>query len=195
MKSPRYKDGLYPSCKECRKKVMSACLEKDPMCRKCKIKPHQPSSLHCYGCGRDDKRYTHTPKWRRDSSNDYWCCKCKKEPRTPYQNYCVGCKRAYDNAWRNSRRGIKVPKPIRQKQAARRYIYWLYEKGEVVREPCCLCGDDSIHFHHMDYEPRTRNILHLCLKCHVVVTKKKQLLDKLFTRELSIQRSPVVNPT
>lgn len=189
VKSGRYLDGLYPSCKECRKSSLLETLKNNPMCSKCKSAPHQPSNMYCYQCGRDAKGYSKPAKWRRDHTNDYWCSQCKKEPRVPYHNYCIFCKRKYLNEWFKKRRGVKLPKETKKKQAARRFIYSLYQQGKIVREQCCMCDNESIHFHHMDYEYRTLNVLHLCLKCHVAVTKSKRILDKVFEQELRIHQS------
>lgn len=180
VKSARYLDGLYPSCKECRKKVLMDCLAKDPMCAKCKTKPHQPKHRYCYDCQRDAKGYTKPARWRRDSTNDYWCCRCKDAPRAPYHRYCYRCKNASTREW-SARKRAKTLKPaITRKERVRRYIYTLYQAGKISREPCYLCGEPSVHFHHLDYEERTTNIIHLCRPCHVIVERNKRHLTKVY---------------
>ncbi len=180
VKSPRYRDGLYSSCKECRKKVLEDLLAKDPMCAKCRTKPHQPKHRYCYDCGRISKGYTKPPKFRRDSSNDYWCSKCKEFPRRPYHNYCHRCGNE-STRQSSARKRARTPKPhITKKQRVRRFIYTLFQAGKIQRLPCELCGKPSAHFHHLDYEERTTNVMQVCHRCHVELERHKRSVDKLW---------------
>ncbi len=105
VKSPRYSDGLYPSCKECRRAVQSKWLEGDPLCRHCRKVPHPLTHQWCYDCQRKlDKRNLGPPKWRRDSKNKR-CSFCKVNPRLPYHNYCESCQRTAQNKWMRSQGG------------------------------------------------------------------------------------------
>jgi hypothetical protein len=51
---------------------------------------------------------------------------------------------------------------------ARHYIWSLVRDGKVQRIPCELCGAKMKHFHHLDYEDKTTNVLQLCFQCHVL---------------------------
>lgn len=176
VKSPRYSDGLYPSCKECRKKVFLNLVAKNIVCCRCRKRPHQPNHVHCYECQRELKGESKVPRYRRDSSNKLYCCKCKQLPRTAYGGYCLGCALKANEAWRKKQRPSQTRPEKKRKASARHYVNQLFKRGKLRRHPCEHCGAPSVHFHHLDYKDRTTNIQHVCLACHVRLEREKRKL-------------------
>lgn len=169
VKSNRYKDGLYPSCKDCRKASKIATLAKNSLCAKCGIQPHTESHHYCYDCAREARGQSARPRYTRDSSNTTMCSKCKVNPRLSYHNYCWKCKNEDSSAWRKSKGGWKnlYTEDYRKAATARRYALWLLETGKIERGPCIFCGAPGTEFHHFDYLPKTRNFADVCESCHV----------------------------
>ena len=168
VKSDRYRDGLYPHCKSCRKAKLTARLKTNPMCSKCGVKPHQPKHPYCYDCQRDSKGYTKPPKFRRDSNNKL-CSKCKVNPRTEYGNYCAECARQYMADYYRQRGGQWECMTQEQRRISnvRHYANYLIKSGKVKRTPCVFCGAPSTEVHHYDYEDRTTNFDCVCKPCHI----------------------------
>ncbi len=177
VKSSRYRDGLYPSCKECRKAVKMATLAANPKCSKCGVKPHQPTHPYCYDCLVEAMGYT--PKFRRDSKNKL-CSRCKVNPRAQGKNYCSECANRYLSEYYAARGGQwkNMTAEQRRKHKVRHFANWLVEKGEVERGPCVFCGAPSTQFHHYDYEDRTRNFDPVCDQCHLDC---HEFLDSMLT--------------
>ena len=177
VKSDRYLDGLYPSCKECRKKTKLKTLADHPLCCRCKLKPHISYEPYCLECWRTIRGRL-KPIRVVDRTNKEWCSRCKQLPRLPYHNYCAACKNASHMEWSERQKVKPVPDEKRRKRSARHYINTLYKRGKIKRQPCEKCGAPSLNFHHLDYEDRTTNVQHLCFKCHVQAEREKRNLTK-----------------
>lgn len=171
VKSPRYKDGLYPSCKRCRKEANLKSFRDHPICSRCNEKPHLENRAYCYECDRIVKGRSVTPKFHRDGSNTDKCCKCKVNPRRKGGKYCVSCANKYMSTWLAANGGSWKTKNPDQKRIAtvRKYAYTLLLAGKVQRGPCVFCGAPETQFHHYDYEPRTLNFESACYPCHVEI--------------------------
>lgn len=178
VKSPRYSDGLYPSCKECRKKTREKSLLDNPNCARCGQRPHIEGVAYCDECNCHMKGRPLIRSRVVDRSNKEWCCRCKERPRLPYHNYCQICKIASTMKWLSKFRTIRQPDERRRKQSARHYINTLFKRGKIKRDPCEICGRPSQHFHHLDYNDRTTNVQHLCFSCHVQAERIKRNLTK-----------------
>lgn len=176
VKSPRYRDGLAPYCRTCRKLKYLARVAKNPMCCHCKTRPHQPNHLLCYDCQRFHRGQSPTPKRRTDKSNKLWCCKCKERPRREYHAYCHECGNQDYRDRLKKNRTVKLVPEKRRKASARHYVNQLLKRGKIKRQPCEHCGNPSVHFHHLDYKDRTTNIQHVCHPCHVRLEREKRLL-------------------
>ena len=166
VKSNRYHDGLYPSCKDCRKEALLKTLEEHPLCSKCKSQPHGKGRAWCDDCELK-ARGLPPRKFKRDLTNKL-CSFCKVQPRAKGKNYCKDCANAYMKGWRDSRGGSWscLTKEQRRKATARRYVYTQLQRGKIKREPCAKCGNPQTEFHHLDYNDRTMNVMHLCRPCH-----------------------------
>lgn len=182
VKSPRYLDGLYPSCKECRKATLQKTLENHPLCFKCEVRPHLPNAGWCQECYHETKFKDRVPKFKRkpNTKDPNFCSRCGIRPPRDYGSWCQPCMTDYNKKWRQTKNGVAsrfVPEPKR-KRTARHYINLLHRRGKVSRGPCYLCGEPSEHFHHLSYEDRSRNVIDLCHFCHVLVHRA---LRKLLT--------------
>lgn len=177
VKSPRYVDGLYPSCKDCRKETRLDGLRRKPLCSHCKFNPHQPNHAWCLPCQRLERGEPKIPKFRRDAKNKHLCSKCKLVPRLPYNRYCKTCKNHYWKVWMKSKGGLwKLYPSQRFKIANRAYFGNLVRTGKEERKPCEVCGSKA-EIHHLDYNHKTRNVRWLCKKHHVDAERiKKSLL-------------------
>lgn len=174
VKSGRYLDGLYPSCKECRKKVWQRLIDSTPLCCRCKVRPHCKTHQYCYECQREVRGDPPIPRFRRDVTNKTMCSKCKKLPRLPYSNYCRECLNISVRAFRKRHSNRPLPTDKRRKATARHYINGLLKHKKIKRKPCEVCGKPSQHFHHLDYHDRTTNVMHVCHPCHVQLEREKR---------------------
>lgn len=190
VKSPRYLDGLYPSCKSCRKKVREDLLLKNPLCIMCKVKPHTESHPYCYDCQRLAHGQAPIPSRRRDVKNKK-CSRCKEKERLPYGTYCKECKCIKDNErWiKKGGFGAGQTPEQRSKNQSRKKLHWLIKKGVIKRLPCQKCGNPkSEAHHHKGYEgDNAIDVVWLC-KPHHVEAEMKLNLTKLLectTNQLS----------
>ncbi len=180
VKSARYSDGLYPSCKECRKKVMTAYLESNPLCSKCKTEPHMKGVSYCRTCLRI---VNNLPIERErpnvDRNNKTMCCKCKKSPRRKGGHYCIECANEMQREWWKIN-GKGYHDLNREKANARQLIHWLLKSGKMKKQACSLCGDKKTEpHHHKGYsEEHRRDVVWLCKTHHVEADRKKRVDSK-----------------
>lgn len=179
VKSPRYLDGRYPSCKECKKKAKIKTLLDHPTCSRCKKNPHLRYTNYCLRCWREIRQRPVVPLRSYDPKNKEWCCKCKQRPRQEYHNYCRLCQNESQRKWQQAQKLKNIPDEKRRKKTARHYVNTLFKRGKIKRQPCERCGAQSQHFHHLDYKDRTTNIQHLCLPCHVEAEREKRNLTNV----------------
>lgn len=142
------------------------------MCSKCGVNPHAESNPYCLACGRVAKGQPPVPKFRRDSKNKDKCCRCKINAKAPGKQYCHGCANDYakERAVKFGGWWSTLTDEQKEKAKVRGYINQRSRSGKFPRQPCMVCGAKS-EFHHLDYLPRTLNVLHLCLKHHDEVEK------------------------
>jgi len=186
VKSPRYLDGLYPSCKECRKKVMVRYLAEHPLCSKCNLRPHQKGTGWCYEC-EAEKTYAIRPKKfnrKPNTKNPNYCSMCGIRPPRDYSCWCQPCFNAYQRK-RNARlRGNprKFRSEQKRKQTARKFINTLVRRNKIKYGPCYLCGEQSVNKHHLNYKDRTRDVIDFCHRCHVLVHRALKYLLTLYNQ-------------
>lgn len=168
VKSPRYSDGMYPSCKDCRKAAKLKTLSDHPMCARCGEKPHLENRAYCYECDRIMKGRDVVPKFNRDPENKTLCSRCKLKPRLEYHRYCRECKNEATNSCFNNHGGhwAYLGEDGRSKATVRHYANGLVKAGKISKQPCVECGNPNAQIHHLDYKPRTKNISWLCKRCH-----------------------------
>lgn len=176
VKSDRYRDGFYPSCKSCRKATREQSLNANPTCSRCKQAPHVKGNPYCYECDRVMKGRSVVPAFHRDPLNTDKCSRCKINPRARGKNYCYECARQVQRDWSKQRGGwwsILTPDQKR-KATVRSYIGQKIRAGQIDREPCFVCGNVETEVHHLDYEDRTLNVLHLCKTHHDEIERQKR---------------------
>jgi hypothetical protein len=194
VKSPRYLDGLYPSCKECRKDALTKTLEQNPLCSKCGVRPHRKGCAWCSVCRHQDQFKDRRPKFRPTPKRDsYICPKCDLRPKLENHGYCRECKNDSTAAWEAKRRG-GLPEPfILSKKTTRHYVNTLFQRGKIKRKPCEFCGAPSVNFHHLDYYAKTTNIQHVCHNCHVLIHSVQRKMLTLYGKlEYLSPSAPVV---
>jgi len=176
VKSDRYRDGYYPSCKSCRKEVRERSLAENPTCSRCNNAPHVRGNPYCYECDRIMKGRSIVPSHHRDPLNTDKCSRCKTNPRARGKNYCYECARQVQSDWRKQRGGwwSSLTPEQKRKATVRRFIGLKIERGSINREPCFVCGEQKTEIHHLDYEDRTLNILHLCKFHHGEIERQKR---------------------
>lgn len=180
VKSPRYFDGLYPSCKDCRKRAMEATLKTHPLCSKCKSEPHTKNHTWCYSCQRVGRGQASNPKFRRVPNNRL-CSKCKIRERAKSKRYCCECANKYLREWFKSKGGFwnAISEEQRQKATARKYAYNRMIRGKLQRKTCEVCGATDTEIHHLNYNPKTLDIKWLCRPHHEDAERvKKSLLTE-----------------
>lgn len=168
VKSDRYSSGLYPSCRKCQRQAHIETLKKRPMCCRCSCKPHEKGQPYCYECGRIIKGRSPEPRFHRNPDNKTMCSRCKKNPREKSHNYCRECKNASRREWARKHGGhwACLTPEQRKRATVRMFIDHRVHRGKLKRLPCYECGNPITEFHHLDYEPRTLNVEHLCQSCH-----------------------------
>ena len=185
VKSPRYLDGLYPSCKECRKQTLLNWLDTHPICSKCKVRPHMPGNGWCWQC-EDEKRRTKPKKFirRPNTTNPSLCSRCGLRSPREYSPWCQPCYNKWQRDYNSKRRGdVNKFRPEQlRKKTARHYINTLVKRGKIKYGPCYLCGDQSTQKHHLNYHDRTRDVIDVCDFCHVLIHRA---LRKLLTKQES----------
>lgn len=170
VKSSRYLDGLYPSCKECRKVVRLAWLEKYPICGRCKTNPHMPYSAYCSPCSIaiQDVVRGHPKKFsRRPSRNDGLCPECGVSPKPKERGHCVKCKnkRQYSKLKEQGGQWNLYTSEQRIKVKARRLLSYYVQVGKIERKPCFFCGNLKVEGHHDDHS-KPLEVLWVCSQCH-----------------------------
>lgn len=184
VKSERYSDGCYPSCKQCQTEAKLKTFRTYPLCFLCGVKPHLEGRGYCYECDRIKKGRPIVPKFRRDPSNKTLCSRCKINPRSEYHRYCRSCQDKSFKEWRERTKKIRLPSEKRRKLSARFYVNGLLKRGKIKRQPCKYCGAPGTNFHHLDYKDRTRNIEHVCFPCHVRLEREKR---KMLTKQHGVK--------
>jgi hypothetical protein len=177
VKSARYHDGLYPSCKECRKKTLAKTLEDHPLCSKCKTQPHAKGHLWCLECNRDydleNPRATYNVYPVADDGKP--CLKCGLRPHAKGHRWCSPCHREYQRSWAKKRGGWWncINKEQKRKAVIRRYTQTLLDSGRLTKQPCEVCGNPNTQGHHDTYEddPAQRKVRWLCPDHHLPITK------------------------
>lgn len=145
------------------------------MCSKCQSETSLSYHAYCMKCVRISKGRSVTPKFYRDPSNKL-CSKCRTQPRATGKNYCSKCANDYLNKWREGHGGSWkcLTESQKEKAKVRRFIHHRIEAGTVDRKPCEVCGNPDTQVHHLDYAPRTLNVIHLCQPHHLELEKLKK---------------------
>lgn len=182
VKSPRYLDGLYPSCKECRRQTRLTWLLNNPLCSKCKSRPHMNGNGWCWQC-EDEKRRTKPKKFvrRPNSPNPDLCPVCGIRPHPEYHAWCLEC--IGENRRERTRLRLDSRPERLRKSTARHYVNTLIKRGKFRLVECSLCGGTATEFHHFDYKDRTINGIPVCHSCHVLVERAKRKLLAIFSQE------------
>lgn len=193
VKSIRYNDGLYPSCKDCRREVRLARLRDNPLCSKCKTNPHAQNHSYCLNCIKESKIRSKTGDVRPRPPKFKTCSRCGIRPRGNGRMICDDCKkmcskcgnniRTETSCWcqlcinlycRERRRRLhgtlhaRMSKEQKIKKAARASVRMAILLGKLKRLPCQMCGSlESQAHHHNGYEKDHRlDVMWLCRKHH-----------------------------
>jgi len=183
VKASAYKDGLYPSCKSCRKKSRLESLGKNRMCSLCGLNPHTSNHSYCYSCQRSVKGQDPEPSYRRDSTNKTMCCRCKVKPRHMNLGYCLECQSDYNREWMRGKGGqwkYLCDRGQRDKALARHYVSQNVRRGKLERKPCKICGEVIVQgHHHLGYErDHYADVVWLCVRHHQDATNNLISFDK-----------------
>lgn len=116
------------------------------------------------------------------------CSKCKTREALSYHRYCLECKREHYNNWVNSRGGHwkSLTPTQKHKAVVRQYIKALVKRGKIERQPCAVCKNPTAEIHHLDYQPKTRNVIWLCEEHHV----KAEQVKRDNSKPLAIEWTP-----
>lgn len=140
VKSDRYLDRLYPSCKECRKATREKTLSRIILCFRCNAAPRMKSTLYCSPCLRDITS---------EESKNKPCQLCGERTRGKCSDFCSICaseiKREYENS--KSREYRENP-ANKEKILARSMLNCNVRLGKIERLPCEVCGNSKTEGHH-----------------------------------------------
>lgn len=162
VKSPNYSDGLYPLCKSCRKEGRLKWLINNPLCSRCKQRPHRKGCGWCEEC----RHQAGNHKWYRNANgNGTLCPRCGVNQRLQYHRYCSSCQKASQKKWRQGK-GRTRSAIARTKKTARHYINVRIRRGKMKRLPCVICGCSPTEFHHLSYHARSTTGQFLCKLHH-----------------------------
>lgn len=188
VKSERYLDGLYPSCKECRKKVRDDRLSKNPMCCRCKTERHLKSQPYCYRCSRIASGRPPERIRRRALSPDL-CPVCNERPKSGNHSYCLKCKGQMHKNWMKSKGGqwaYSTMRGTRHKLVARAYVNHLVQRHQLIPQPCEVCGNLEVEAHHNSYE-NPLDIRWICKEHHDALERWIRM-----KRKKSVDRTPAL---
>ena len=185
VKSDRYRDGLYPSCRECRKATRLRWLENHPLCSKCKTRPHGKGTGWCPQCDHESTFSDRSPRFvrRPNTHNPNFCSRCGWRSPRDYSPWCQPCYNEWQRAHNAKRRGdVNKFRPEQlRKKTARHYINTLIKRGKMKYGPCYLCGKPGTQKHHLNYRDRTKDVIDTCDFCHVLIHRTLRKLLTLST--------------
>lgn len=147
----QWKKRSKPDCATCGNKKENI---KDSYCNECKRKKAAIKSA-------DEGRRYQVPK---GFGRTIFCSKCGDIKRGSYakESYCGPCKIARRKELRPTRNDEQV-----FKDNVRKMTWKKIREGELVRQPCEVCGiDKTIEAHHDDYY-RPLEVRWLCRKHHI----------------------------
>jgi len=140
-KSP---DGLQYSCKECR--AAQAKIYRQSVAGKKIAKAHSKSEK----VKKYQANYAKTEK--------------SKLTRAAYAKTDAG-----KSARRLAIKRWEAANPV--KRSAKRMVGYRIKTGEIIRQPCEVCGDIKVQAHHLDYA-KPLDVMWLCRKDHVAWHKE-----------------------
>lgn len=207
VKSDRYLDGLYPSCKECRKKVLQDSLLKNPLCSKCKARPHATGNAYCYNCIKASMK-NGSGQRKEPVLTQRLCYRCRIRPREKGHRLCEDCQGRCPNCYENpvapgsiwcreclngkaaqrrkSRNGpwYKNLTDLQKKKIkARKKLNFALRLGKIKRLPCEVCGNlESEGHHHNGYETEhALDVRWLCNEHHWALRRWEKMREKKLT--------------
>ncbi len=101
------------------------------------------------------------------------CKECNKNDSTANRNKNIEKVRAYDRARSKEPERIKAAAEVTRAWRAEDSLRVLahssvaraIRRGDLVRQPCCRCGEEKAVAHHEDYE-KPLDVVWLCQPCH-----------------------------
>lgn len=140
VKSSRYLDGLYPSCKDCRKAAREKTLGKSTLCVRCEASPRMKSTMYCSPCLREITSDDHLNKL---------CTLCEERKRKKCSDFCDSCAEEIKREYHNERsRQYRADPENRMKLLARSMLNYQVRLGNIQRLPCEVCGKSKTEGHH-----------------------------------------------
>lgn len=166
VKSDRYLDGLYPSCKECRKKVRDQRVARQVLCFRCNAVPRMKSTIYCSPC----------LKWfQSGESKNKPCARCLERVRRKCSDFCSICAKEIELEWRRVRcKEYRDDPENKVKNLARQMLNYHVNSGRIERMPCAVCGHPKTEGHHHNGYDREHwlDVVWLCMVHHVQVEKE-----------------------
>jgi ribosomal protein S27AE len=110
------------------------------------------------------------------------CKECNKNDSTANRNKNLEKIRAYDRERGKKPERIKASTEIvkawraedERRRRAHSAVSYAIRRGDLVRQPCCRCGDSKSVAHHEDYD-KPLDVMWLCQPCHK--QRHKELLN------------------
>jgi len=99
-----------------------------------------------------------------------FCSRCTKRRRKD-QRYCDECHAAYMREYRPKH--SELSEEQRQKSNARSHVYQALKADKITKEPCCVCGEESVQAYHEDYN-KPLEVIWLCRKHRVERQREKK---------------------
>lgn len=125
----------------------------------------------CKGCGIDR---ISAPKWADRRS---YCYPCHRKHQNELRNKQQGG-RPYSKQFEAERYRKRLSDPSWViKDQARRRLRLAVRQGRIIRQPCCVCGDQRSEAHHSDYE-RPFDVVWLC-RLHHEQLHRQTLADNI----------------
>ena len=101
------------------------------------------------------------------------CKECNKNDSTINRNKNIERIRAYDRERAKNPERAKIAKEISsawrkedpRRMRAHNAVTRAVRKGNLVRQPCCRCGNEKSFAHHEDYD-KPLDVMWLCQPCH-----------------------------
>ena len=120
------------------------------ICPKCKMRPRSLPGPYCKKCWAEYqlKRYQQNPKYRHDEKKEYrkknrpLLRKIKAKWRLNHKEEILEKQRAYGKQYR---------KRNKEKIKAHYILNNAIKRGEIIRQPCEICGNIKSQAHHEDH--------------------------------------------
>ncbi len=159
-------DGLFPSCKECRRGVSASYYleNKEKICR----------SVGCRRVVVSEARRIEREAYELEHADEIEALKLGKAEARREKNRVRERERYWADPEKIKARNREYRRKNPEKQAARSLVTSAIRSGELIQEPCEVCSEEKVEAHHDDYS-KPLVVRWLCSVCHGLVHRHTKI--------------------